>query len=237
VSLVAAILLAISTFLLVPQRPEPRLRRLVGAHPRARPTMTSTQIGFGTACVVAIAGVSLFGVLPGCLLGLAGFVLMPVVLGRLEPAEARRHRQALERQLPDAIDVLTSVLDAGAPPASALHAVGRALGSPIGGELERVAKALSLGASAGEAWSSAHTAMKPIAVAMSRSAETGAPLSRVLAGASRDARREHRVRVEIAARSAGVRAVAPLAACFLPAFFLMGVAPIIASFVDQMLTA
>jgi hypothetical protein len=29
--------------------------------------------------------------------------------------------------------------------------------------------------------------------------------------------------------------VAPLAACFLPAFFLVGVTPIIASFVEQLL--
>jgi hypothetical protein len=57
----------------------------------------------------------------------------------------------------------------------------------------------------------------------------------VIAGVSSDARREHRSRVEIAARSAGVKAVAPLAACFLPAFFLMGVAPIIAAFVEQLL--
>jgi Flp pilus assembly protein TadB len=141
----------------------------------------------------------------------------------------------LERQLPDALDVLTSILEAGATPAQALTAVGHALGPPIGLELERVARGLGLGASTEQAWESSHPVMRPVAAAMIRSSISGAPLAVVLSGASSDARREHRVRVEIAARSAGVRAVAPLAACFLPAFFLIGVAPIIAAFVDQLL--
>jgi hypothetical protein len=47
--------------------------------------------------------------------------------------------------------------------------------------------------------------------------------------ASRELRREHQRRVERAARSAGVKAVIPLAVCFLPAFFALGVVPIVAS--------
>jgi hypothetical protein len=42
-------------------------------------------------------------------------------------------------------------------------------------------------------------------------------------------RRRHRREVEVAARSAGIRAVGPLAACFLPAFLLVGTMPVIAS--------
>lgn len=104
-------------------------------------------------------------------------------------------------------------------------------------ELTKVSRALRLGAGAEQAWAPAHASLQSLASAMTRSAESGAPLALVLAGASSDSRREHRMRVEIAARSAGVKAVAPLAACFLPAFFLLGVAPIIASFFEQMLQA
>ncbi|MDB9921395.1 hypothetical protein OAD85_06490 [Actinomycetota bacterium] len=42
-------------------------------------------------------------------------------------------------------------------------------------------------------------------------------------------RREHRSRVEVAARTAGVKAVIPLALCFLPGFFALGVIRIVAS--------
>jgi len=198
-----------------------------------RRTLTPTQLGVGASLLAALGCLTMVGVLPALMVAIAGVVLLPQVMSRLESSESRRFRQALERQLPDALDVLISVLEAGAPPTDALRAVGQALGPPIGVELEAVARALSLGASTEQAWSTAHPVMGVLATAMSRSANSGASLAHVLAGASRDARREHRVRVEIAARSAGVRAVGPLAACFLPAFFLIGVAPIVASFADQ----
>lgn len=233
----AALLLASAVFVLIPGSPEPRLQRLVSrATPRQR-SLTPRQFQIGTAVLVAIGCVSIFGVFPGVPLSIGAALLLVTLMAQLESTDSRRLRLALERQLPDALDVLISILEAGAPPANALSVVGRALGPPIGVELEKVARALALGASSEQAWSSAHPVMRPLAAAMSRSTHTGAPLALVLAGVSSDARREHRVRVEIAARSAGVRAVAPLAACFLPAFFLIGVAPIIASFVEQMLQA
>jgi len=177
----------------------------------------------------------MFGVMPGAPMAIAAFVIVPKLTSRLESAESRRYRESLERQLPDVLDSLTSLLEAGAPPTQALQGVGQGWGPPMGIELLRVSRALSLGAGLGQAWASADTSLRPLAAAMTRSAESGAPMALVLAGASAYARREHRMRVEIAARSAGVKAVAPLAACFLPAFFLMGVAPIIASFVEQLL--
>lgn len=234
-TVLAALLVACAVFVFIPGSPEPRLQRLVAPTSRREHSLTPRQRQLGAAVLVAIGCVSIFGVFPGGPLAVVGVAVVIFLIDRLESADSRQHRIALERQLPDALDVLTSILEAGAPPVNALSVVGRALGPPIGVELERVVRALALGASTEQAWSSAHSVMRPLATAMSRSAQSGAPLALVLAGASADARREHRVRVEIAARSAGVRAVAPLAACFLPAFFLMGVAPIVASFVEQML--
>ena len=233
----AALLLASAVFVLIPSSPEPRLQRLIPVAVARQRSLTPRRLQLGAAALVAIGCVSIFGIFPGAPLAIGGALMVMSLMSRLESADARRHRLALERQLPDALDVMTSILEAGAPPGNALAVVGQALGPPIGIELERVARALALGASTEQAWSSAHVVMGPLATAMSRSAQSGAPLALVLAGASSDARREHRVRVEIAARSAGVHAVAPLAACFLPAFFLLGVAPIIASFIEQMLQA
>jgi Flp pilus assembly protein TadB len=231
----AAVLVSLAVYVVIPGGPEPRLQRIARPLITARRSLTSTQRSVVAVTLVSLGCVSLFGVIPGVPLAVVGAVLVQNMMGRLEPAESRRLRQALDRQLPDALDVLTSILEAGATPADALQAVGHALGPPVGTELMRVSRAMSLGATTEQAWASAHQSMRPLARAMSRSAESGAPLALVLAGASADARREHRVRVEIAARSAGVRAVAPLAACFLPAFLLMGVAPIVASFLEQML--
>lgn len=231
----AALLMSAAVFVLIPPRPEPRLRRLVRMTSTSRTPLTSTQRGYGAAIVLALGSIAVLGVMPGILVAAAAIIVVPRLMSRLESAESRRYRESLDRQLPDVLDALTSLLEAGALPAQALQAVSDAWGEPIGIELTRVSKALRLGAGAEQAWAPTHASMQVMATAMTRSAESGAPLALVLAGASSDARREHRVRVEIAARSAGVKAVAPLAACFLPAFFLMGVAPIIASFVEQIL--
>jgi hypothetical protein len=41
--------------------------------------------------------------------------------------------------------------------------------------------------------------------------------------------------VEVAARTAGVRAVIPLVACFLPAFILLGVVPVVAGLANELI--
>ena len=71
---------------------------------------------------------------------------------------------------------------------------------------------------------------------MVRSAASGAPLAGVLARVAEDLRRDRQQVVEVAARAAGVRAVAPLGACFLPAFVLVGVVPVVVSLATGLLS-
>jgi hypothetical protein len=72
-----------------------------------------------------------------------------------------------------------------------------------------------------------------LAITCARSERSGAPvgpLLAALAGELRDARRSAR---EAAARRVGVWAVLPLGVCFLPAFLLAGVVPVVAGLVRQ----
>jgi hypothetical protein len=63
---------------------------------------------------------------------------------------------------------------------------------------------------------------------LSRAAEGGAPVAAAVSRLAADARADARARGEQAARRVGVLAVAPLGLCFLPAFVLLGVVPVIA---------
>jgi len=63
---------------------------------------------------------------------------------------------------------------------------------------------------------------------MQRSAESGAPLAEGLSRLAEDRRRERRTQTQVRARNVGVKAAGPLAACFLPAFMLVGVVPTVA---------
>jgi Flp pilus assembly protein TadB len=121
---------------------------------------------------------------------------------------------------------------------SALVAVAFAVGAPASESLLRVDAAMRMGASQHTAWIAAKVDPEflRLAAAFQRSASSGAPIAEVFAGIGKDERRRKRMTVEVAARSAGVRAVAPLAACYLPAFILLGIVPVVASMATQMLS-
>jgi hypothetical protein len=64
--------------------------------------------------------------------------------------------------------------------------------------------------------------------AVARATATGAPLADTVRDVASDARERARWEALERARRAGVHAVGPLAACFLPAFVLVGVVPVVA---------
>jgi len=183
----------------------------------------SVAAGIGVGLVVGGA----WGVAGGVAIALGG----PYVIARMEPRARRHRREALERQASGAADLLAACLASGAPVTHAVNAVAEALGPPIAEPLRGVVASLELGADPVEAWRALadEPGLGALGRAVARSAESGAPLATLLPGIADDVRRADRVRAETAARAAGVRAVAPLAACFLPAFLLLGVVPIVVS--------
>lgn len=193
--------------------------------------------GTVTSVVAALSAWWLFGGVLGAVAAVVIVVIVPRLLGRLESRSDRARREALDRQAPLLADLLAATLSSGATFRSALGAVATAVGEPTSSALRPAITAIDLGADPVEAWraSGASGAHALVIDAVVRAAESGAPVSKVLARLADDLRREHRVVVEVAARSAGVRAVAPLAACFLPAFVLLGVVPVVASLAGAVL--
>ncbi|WP_162605838.1 type II secretion system F family protein [Jiangella aurantiaca] len=152
-------------------------------------------------------------------------------LGRLEPASRKRGRERVVAMLPLAADLMTAALAAGCPPAVAAEAVGTAIGGPLGRALVDSAAAAGVGVEPGRAWSdlAAEPAVRPLARALTAAMTRGTSPSPVLERVSVDARDAARWAGEARARSLGARAAAPLGLCFLPAFVLVGVVPIIAT--------
>lgn len=186
------------------------------------------------ALAAVSAGVAMFWLLGG----IAGVVAGPGLaaaawygLGRLEPAARRRERERVVAMLPLAADLLTAALAAGCPPAVAAETVGTAIGGPLGRALVDAASAASVGIEPGRAWSelAAEPSVRPLARALTAAMTRGTSPSAVLERVSADARDAARWAGEARARSLGARAAAPLGLCFLPAFVLVGVVPIIAT--------
>ena len=236
-SALAAGLIAWAVWLLMPSPPDHRVGRLFRARPRVRGDASPPWLMPASSAALGIGIAIVTGSIVGAGVGIAVALVLPRLLGRLESRAARERRVSMARQLPEAADLLAATLSSGAPTARAVRVVAEAVGEPMGSVLSDVASALNLGATSAEAWSDADQAgeVAEISAAFIRSESSGAPLAEVLARTAHDLRRRHRVSVEVAARAAGVRAVAPLAVCFLPAFRVVGVLPVVASMAATLL--
>lgn len=209
--------------------------------PRAEGLVGSPRAATGACVLAGVALALLVGGPLGALAGAAAALLGPVGLRRLEPAAVRDERRRVEADLPLALDLLAACLSGGATLAGAADAVGSAVGGPLGHRLSRVSGALAVGSPAEEAWAALATEpddpLAPVARALARSARSGAPVAAAVVRAAQEARAAARSRGEKAARRAGVLAVGPLAVCFLPAFVLVGVVPVVAGLVGPLLAS
>lgn len=235
----AVMLTATAAWLFVTPSVEPRLRRLLGPADAQEVEQSSdpARLSWLASVAGAVGAWVLIGGVPGVVVAVACLAMVPRALRRLESRGARETREALDRQAPLLADLLSATLSAGAIMRDALQVSSEAVGSPSREAIGPVVVAIDLGADPAAAWSMVGVpdAHRAIVDAVARAQDSGAPTSVLLARVADDLRRERRREVEVAARSAGVRAVAPLAACFLPAFLLVGVVPVIASLAGGLL--
>jgi len=237
---VAAVLAGVSVYFFMKplparRRPHNRLSRVVvsGSTNESAPTKATSptivrSVGIGAGAVLGWTFSGVIGLFVGA--G-AGFYVMRM-LGKRENAPSDAQAVALARDTPVFIDLLAATLASGATMRSSLLAAAGAMeNSPIHTRLAPVLAAIELGADPRDAWSTlvSEPTLGQLALSVMRSYDSGAGLEPVLVGIASEMRRAHGLRVEVAARTAGVKAVIPLAVCFLPGFFAVGVVPIVAS--------
>ena len=189
------------------------------------------------APLLAAAGVS--AVAPsvlGLLLAAGVAASARLLLRRLAAREAGGD-PARAVDLPPVLDLLAACLAAGAPLRSALAVVGEAAPPPLGSLLRTAAGALALGSppEAALAGLTGTAGLERLAGVLARAEATGAAPTDQLAALAEDTRRAAQDSARAAARRAGVLVVLPLGLCFLPAFVLLGVVPVVAGVADQVL--
>ncbi|HLV58862.1 MAG TPA: type II secretion system F family protein [Natronosporangium sp.] len=181
------------------------------------------------AGLVAVAVGLLAGGWWGVPLAVGAGLAAHLVLRRLESPESRARRELEAADLPLCADLLAVALRGGVPVDRAAAAVADALPGALGERLGRVARLLQLGATPAEAWRELApvTGADRLIRAAVRSADHGAALSGALSRLADDLRADRAASAEAAARRAGVLIVLPLGFCFLPAFVLAGLVPVI----------
>lgn len=244
--MLAALMAALSAAAWLAPRTRPQRLAAAGAAFARRdgPGLGAEEPEAGNPALVplacAVGGIAAWLVIGGSIgiaAGLAVAIGVPIVLTRLEPRAERRHRESIEAAAPLVADLMAACLSSGASTQASTQAAASALDGPAAAVLSRCVAHMELGADPADVWRTLgnEPAFAPIARAIARSADTGAPLADLLLRTGEDLRSQQRARLEALARSAGVRAIGPLGVCFLPAFMVIGVVPLVASMVTKML--
>ncbi|WP_223166567.1 type II secretion system F family protein [Nonomuraea sp. SYSU D8015] len=183
-----------------------------------------------TSICAGLATAALIGGIVGILAGLLIAPATGVYLHRKEPTQTQHEREQIAKDLPFAADLMTACLLAGRPVSAATEIAANAIGGPLGQRLAWVSTQLRLGADPEPTWGllAKDPALGQLSRAMTRAAQSGAPVADVLTRLADDAREASRAATVASARRVGVKAVAPLGLCFLPAFVLLGIVPVIA---------
>ena len=216
-----------------------RRAALAGPRTTARLLACLPVVGLGLGMLVGADPASLLldgGV--GSAVGALGIVLMAVghlVTRRLIRA-ATADGDAVDEAL--VLDLAAAALSAGASVPGVLTALGEALEEEGAGV---VGRALLLGASWEEAWQAPddeqwRARRSRLESCLRPGWEDGASPSALLAATAASLRAGRHARDEEAAERLAVRLVLPLGACHLPAFVILGIAPVVASVGMSMLT-
>ncbi len=208
--------------------------RAVGARLLASRGRASGALAAAGSALLLVAGLGWWGIPLAVAVGAASYV----VLGRLLSGEATRRREQIVADLPQACDLLAVCLDSGLPLRGAVEVIAGALDGPLGGLLGELAAKVRLGTDEAEAWAELAGTEPVLGVLgreLARALGSGMALSGTLRALGSDARRDAAAAAEVRARRVGVRSVLPLMICFLPAFLLLGVVPIIGGVAQHLL--
>jgi tight adherence protein C len=204
-------------------RPSPR--RLATARvTRQRPRTRLVPLAVGTV------GLALAVVWPPlAVAAVVGAVLGPRWVRRRTD---RLRRLAVQRQLPDVVDLLVVAIAAGLTPALAVDQLATLAPKPFGGAFTEIGRRMRRGQRLADALEVLPEHLgepaRPLAHTLASTERYGTPVGPALELLAHDARRDRRRLAEEAARTVPVKLCFPLVCCTLPAFVLLTIAPLVA---------
>ncbi|PZR51790.1 secretion system protein [Xylanimonas oleitrophica] len=143
------------------------------------------------------------------------------------PAAGRAGPVPPSVDVPVVLELLAAALRSGAGVPRALQAVATATGGEEGAALAATAAALRMGAAWDDAWRDAPDRLAVVGRALRPAWVEGAAPGEALRAAGDEALRTRRDAARTAAGRLAVQLVLPLGACFLPAFVLVGLVPVL----------
>ncbi|MDT8910927.1 type II secretion system F family protein [Amycolatopsis sp. PS_44_ISF1] len=188
-------------------------------------------IHLATAVAAGVSVMVFAGVVAGAIVGLGGWWALRRSHRRKDPDTdvAERLRSAAT------LDTFAACLRTGLPVPVALEAVSRGAPPETAKALRSTASLLALGAEPAQAWAPtrARPGLDELAVAATRTARSGTTLATTADELARRLRDGLGVEAEERAERAGVALALPVGLCFLPAFFCLGVLPVVLGLAER----
>lgn len=166
---------------------------------------------------------------------IVGLTVALAVLGFFFPAlyvkQCRDKRvEAIERELPDVLDVLAISVEAGVGLEGAIQAVTERFSSPLADELGHMLSEMELGLSRGEALRNLRARtdiadLNGFILSLLQADALGMPMTRVLQTQADEMRRRRRAKVREAAARLPVKLIFPLVLFILPSLFIVILGP------------
>lgn len=164
----------------------------------------------------------------------AGLYLPPLILRRKASARANR----MQRDLPDAIDLVITNVEAGLGLQASLLTVAEKMSGPLAEEFGRSVREISLGRSRNEVFDalavrSGAPDMRLFARAVAQSEQTGIPIARVLRNHSAESRERRRQTAREKAAKVPVKMTLPMVMFMFPTIFIVVLGPVVLDAMDR----
>jgi tight adherence protein C len=158
--------------------------------------------------------------------GMVGYLIPGAGLGQ----KAINRQEAIQRAMPDTMDLLTIAVEAGLGLDAALAHVRRNVPGPLSDEIGRMLQEVQLGVPRAEAFRNlaARTDvddLRAFVLAMVQADTFGISIAKVLRSQSKELRMKRRQRAEEKAQKIPVKLLFPMIFCILPSMFIVLLGP------------
>jgi tight adherence protein C len=182
-----------------------------------------------------VGGVLLAALLPIAALLKVGFVVLFTLIGYVVPGAqvstmAAKRQRAIQRQLPDVMDLLTISVEAGLGFDAALSQVTKNVPGPLAEEIGRLLQEVQIGSSRAEAFRHLGertnvAELQSFTLSMIQADLFGVSIANVLRAQSKELRQKRRQRAEELAQKIPVKLLFPMIFLVLPALFVIILGP------------
>ena len=208
-------------------------------------TVDRVVAGKVIGAVAGLVGGLLFSLMLGFSLPARLFVVAGItVAGFFAPSlflyqKGYDRAQKMQRELPDAIDLLTISVESGLGFDAAIQQVARNTEGPLADEFSRVLREMQIGQGRSTALRAMAdrttvTDVRTFVSAMVQADAFGIPISQVLRVQSHEIRIKRRQRAEEKAQQVPVKITVPLIFCILPCLFIAVMGPAVINIMDSM---